>query len=117
MDLATHLLTELQARGTSIVFGMPGNHNLPLYRALAQTTLRHFTARHEQGAAFMADGYARASGRPGVCLLIGGPGLTNAATAIAQARHRAAELVLDDRLSLTSSAAVELQPKARATSQ
>jgi len=67
------------------VFGIPGVHTIELYRGLPGSGLIHITPRHEQGAAFMADGYARASGRPGVCFLITGPGLTNAATAMAQA--------------------------------
>ena len=65
---------------------MPGNHTVALYRGFSEAGIRHVTCRHEQGAAFMADGYARATGRPGVCVLISGPGLLNAATAIAQAR-------------------------------
>ena len=67
------------------VFGIPGTHTLELYRGLARSRIRHVQPRHEQGAGFMADGYARASGRPGVCFLIAGPGLLNAATPIAQA--------------------------------
>ncbi|MBB3063384.1 5-guanidino-2-oxopentanoate decarboxylase [Microbulbifer rhizosphaerae] len=67
------------------VFGIPGVHTIEPYRGLPGSGLQHITPRHEQGAAFMADGYARASGRPGVCFLITGPGLTNAATAMAQA--------------------------------
>ncbi|WP_143731198.1 5-guanidino-2-oxopentanoate decarboxylase [Microbulbifer sp. GL-2] len=67
------------------VFGIPGVHTIELYRGLPGSNLIHITPRHEQGAAFMADGYARASGKPGVCFLITGPGLTNAATAMAQA--------------------------------
>ncbi|MCZ6658134.1 MAG: 5-guanidino-2-oxopentanoate decarboxylase [Gammaproteobacteria bacterium] len=76
----------LETHGVTHVFGVPGNHTLELYRGLESSTIRHVTTRHEQGAAFMADGFARASGRPGVCFLISGPGLLNAATAIAQAR-------------------------------
>ncbi len=75
----------LQKRGLDLVFGIPGNHTLELYRGLDSSGLRHITVRHEQGAAFMADGYARVSGRPGICYLISGPGLLNAATAAAQA--------------------------------
>ncbi|MEP5766622.1 MAG: 5-guanidino-2-oxopentanoate decarboxylase [Halieaceae bacterium] len=67
------------------VFGIPGNHTVQLYRGLANSGIRHISPRHEQGAAFMADGYARASGKPGVCFLISGPGLTNASTAMLQA--------------------------------
>lgn len=73
--------------GTTTVFGIPGVHTLELYRGLGSSGLRHVAPRHEQGAAFMADGWARVSGRPGVCILIGGPGLTNAITPIAQAYH------------------------------
>src|SRR5688500_7290800 len=79
------LLELLEAYGTDLAFGIPGVHTLELYRGLARSRIRHVLARHEQGAAFMADGYARISGRPGVCLLISGPGVTNAATAIAEA--------------------------------
>jgi thiamine pyrophosphate-dependent acetolactate synthase large subunit-like protein len=74
----------LKAYGVDTVFGIPGVHTLEFYRGLERFGLRHITVRHEQGAAFMADGYARASGRPGVCLVISGPGVTNAATAIAE---------------------------------
>lgn len=76
----------LAANGVDLVFGVPGNHTVALYRGFADAGIRHVTCRHEQGAAFMADGYARSTGRPGVCVLISGPGLLNAATAIAQAR-------------------------------
>lgn len=75
----------LQAYGVDTVFGIPGVHTLELYRGLADFGIRHIGVRHEQGAGFMADGYARASGKPGVCCLITGPGLMNAATAIGQA--------------------------------
>ena len=80
------LIAGLSARGVDVVFGIPGVHTVELYRGLAGSGIRHVTARHEQGAAFMADGYARVSGKPGVALLITGPGLTNAITAMAQAR-------------------------------
>ncbi len=80
------LVQGLAARGVEVVFGIPGVHTVELYRGLAGSPIRHVTARHEQGAAFMADGYARVSGKPGVAFLITGPGLTNALTAMAQAR-------------------------------
>jgi acetolactate synthase-1/2/3 large subunit len=79
------LVELLEGYGVDTVFGIPGNHTVQLYRGLADSTIRHISPRHEQGAAFMADGYARASGRPGVCFLISGPGLTNAATPMMQA--------------------------------
>lgn len=75
----------LEQYGVEYVFGIPGNHTLELYRGLDDSSIRHITTRHEQGAAFMADGYARASGGVGVCFLISGPGLLNAATALGQA--------------------------------
>lgn len=77
----------LEANRVDTVFGIPGVHTVELYRGLAGSRIRHITPRHEQGAAFMADGYARVSGKPGVCLLITGPGLTNAITAMAQAQQ------------------------------
>lgn len=80
------LVDGLQARGVSCVFGIPGVHTVELYRGLAASGIRHVTPRHEQGAGFMADGYARVSGRPGVAFVITGPGLTNALTPMAQAR-------------------------------
>ncbi|MFN4155428.1 MAG: 5-guanidino-2-oxopentanoate decarboxylase [Paracoccaceae bacterium] len=79
------LVEGLAARGVEVVFGIPGVHTVELYRGLAGSAVRHVTARHEQGAGFMADGYARVTGRPGVAFVITGPGLTNALTAMAQA--------------------------------
>lgn len=80
------LVEGLAARGVKVVFGIPGVHTVELYRGLAGSAIRHVTARHEQGAAFMADGYARITGQPGVAFVITGPGLTNALTAMAQAK-------------------------------
>jgi acetolactate synthase-1/2/3 large subunit len=79
------LVELLEGYGVDTVFGIPGNHTVQLYRGLSGSSIRHVTSRHEQGAAFMADGFARASGKPGVCFLISGPGLTNAVTAMMQA--------------------------------
>jgi acetolactate synthase I/II/III large subunit len=83
--LARYLIEALEAAGVRHVFGIPGVHNLELYRALEGSSLRHVTGRHEQGLGFMADGYARLSGRPGVCFTISGPGVSNIATALGQA--------------------------------
>ncbi|MGS1096715.1 5-guanidino-2-oxopentanoate decarboxylase (plasmid) [Aquamicrobium terrae] len=80
------LIRLLEAHDVDTVFGIPGVHTAELYRGLAGSKIRHVTPRHELDAGFMADGYARASGKPGVCLLITGPGLTNAITAMGQAR-------------------------------
>ncbi len=79
------VISLLEAYGVDTVFGMPGVHTLELYKGLAASKIRHILVRHEQGAGFMADGYARATGRPGVCVLITGPGVTNAATAMGEA--------------------------------
>ncbi|MEM9579139.1 MAG: 5-guanidino-2-oxopentanoate decarboxylase [Pseudomonadota bacterium] len=79
------LVRLLEAYGVDCVFGIPGTHTLELYRGLETSPIRHILPRHEQGAAFMADGYARSTGKPGVCFLITGPGVTNAATGMAQA--------------------------------
>lgn len=80
-----HLVKLLEAYGVETIFGIPGVHTVELYRGLPATRIRHVTPRHEQGAGFMADGYARASGKPGVCFIITGPGMTNIATAMGQA--------------------------------
>ena len=80
-----YLLETLEAHGVRHVFGIPGVHNLELYRGLAQSGIRHIAGRHEQGVGFMADGYARVARRAGVCFTITGPGLSNIATAMAQA--------------------------------
>lgn len=79
------LVALLEGYGVEYVFGIPGVHTVELYRGIAQSSIRHVTPRHEQGAGFMADGYARVTGRPGVCFIITGPGMTNIATAMAQA--------------------------------
>ena len=80
------LVEGLAARGVEMVFGIPGAHTVELYRGLSGSKVRHVTGRHEQGCAFMADGYARVSGKPGVVLVITGPGLLNALTGMAQAK-------------------------------
>jgi len=79
------LVKMLEAYGVELIFGIPGVHTVELYRGLPQTRIRHITPRHEQGAGFMADGYARVSGKPGVCFIVTGPGMTNIATAMGQA--------------------------------
>ena len=79
------LVRLLQDLGVEVVFGIPGVHTVELYRGLPATGIRHITPRHEQGAGFMADGYARVSGKPGVCFVITGTGMTNILTAMAQA--------------------------------
>jgi len=79
------LVKLLEGYGVERVFGIPGVHTVELYRGLASSTINHVTPRHEQGAGFMADGYARTRGKPGVCFIITGPGMTNITTAMGQA--------------------------------
>ncbi len=82
------LIRLLADYGIDTVFGIPGVHTLEFCRALSDDgrpgTIRHVRARHELGAGFMAEGWARATGRPGVAVVISGPGVTNAATALGQ---------------------------------
>src|SRR5438552_7165161 len=84
--VADAVVSRLRDHGVRHVFGYPGGQITPLYDALSrEPAIRHILARDEQAAAFMADGYARASGEPGVCLAVCGPGVYNAATALATA--------------------------------
>jgi acetolactate synthase-1/2/3 large subunit len=79
------LIKQLENEGTKVIFGMPGGANLPIYDELGSSSIRHILVRHEQLAAHMADGFARVSRRPGVCLATSGPGATNLVTGIATA--------------------------------
>lgn len=79
------LVEILENYGIDTIFGIPGVHTVELYRGLENTSIRHITPRHEQGAGFMADGYARSSGKIAACFIITGPGMTNIATAMGQA--------------------------------
>ncbi len=85
MTLGEYLVRLLEDYGVDTVFGIPGVHTVEMYRGLAASSIAHVTPRHEQGAGFMADGYARASAKPGVVFVITGPGLTNIVTAMGQA--------------------------------
>ena len=75
----------LKVEGVEVIFGLPGGVLLDLYDEMPKHDIRHILVRHEQGAAHMADGYARATGRVGVCLVTSGPGATNTVTGIATA--------------------------------
>ncbi len=79
------LLKGLWDEGVRVIFGLPGGTIMPVYDVIYDSEIRHILARHEQSAAHMADGYARASGRPGVCMATSGPGATNLVTGIATA--------------------------------
>ncbi len=99
------LVSLLEAYGVDTIFGIPGVHNIEMYRALPRSGIRHVLTRHEQGAGFMADGYARASGRPGVCFTITGPGLTNIMTPLGQAWSDSSNvLVISSALDIADSA-------------
>ena len=99
------LVSLLEAYGVDTIFGIPGVHNVEMYRALPRSKIRHVLVRHEQGAGFMADGYARATGKPGVCFTITGPGLTNILTPLGQAWSDSSNvLVISSALDITDSA-------------
>jgi acetolactate synthase-1/2/3 large subunit len=88
------IIVETIAReGVEVVWGIPGGSNLPLYDAIYGSRLRHVLARHEQGAGFMAQGWARSTGRTGVCIATSGPGATNLLTALADAKLDSIPLV------------------------
>ncbi|MET9800386.1 5-guanidino-2-oxopentanoate decarboxylase [Streptomyces sp. NPDC006368] len=88
------LVSALRANGVEAVFGIPGTHNLEIYRHLGPGRLRVVTPRHEQGAGYAADGYARVTGRPGVVVTTSGPGLLNAAAAAGQAYSDSVPLLI-----------------------
>ncbi|MFN8650661.1 MAG: biosynthetic-type acetolactate synthase large subunit [Gemmatimonadales bacterium] len=84
----------LEEQGVDVLFGYPGGAIMPFYHALPESSqLRHILVRHEQAAAHAADGYARASGRPGVCVATSGPGATNLVTGLATAQMDSSPVV------------------------
>ena len=83
--LGAQISHALKERGVKVIFGIPGVHNIELYRGIEEAGLEHILTRHEQGAGFMADGYSRATGEPGVAFVITGPGLCNIMTPMGQA--------------------------------
>jgi len=93
MTGARAIVRTLEALEVQVVFGYPGGATLPIYDELAKSSIRHVLARHEQGAAHMADGYARATGRIGVCMSTSGPGATNLVTGLANAFMDSSPLV------------------------
>ena len=84
----------LKKEGVEVIFGFPGGAVLDIYHEMARHNIRHILVRHEQGATHMADGYARASGRVGVCLVTSGPGATNTVTGIATANMDSVPMVV-----------------------
>ena len=91
----------LKTNGVEVVFGIPGTHTQPIFDALLDTDIKTVQVRHEQTAAFMADGYARVTGKPGVLLTITGPGALNATAGIGTA-------YFDSSPTLTISANVQM---------
>src|SRR6202044_3078947 len=83
----------VRAEGVDLVFGYPGGAIMPVYDALTGSNIRHILTRHEQGAAFAADAWARVTGKPGVCMATSGPGATNLITGIANAAMDSVPLV------------------------
>ncbi len=88
------LMKALQEEGVDVIFGYPGGAVIDIYDELVKTDIRHILVRHEQGAVHAADGYARASGKVGVCLVTSGPGATNTVTGIASAYMDSIPLVV-----------------------
>ena len=91
---AEALVKCLEKEQVEVIFGYPGGAILPVYDALYNSSLKHVLVRHEQGAVHAADGYARATGRVGVCMATSGPGATNLVTGIANAYMDSVPLVL-----------------------
>lgn len=87
------LVQSLIREGVEVIFGYPGGAVMEIYDRLMDAPLRHILVRHEQGAAHAADGYARTTGRPGVCLATSGPGATNLVTGLATAYMDSVPLV------------------------
>ena len=94
MNVCTAVAGIVKSHGISVAFGIPGIHNMTIYRALFESGFDIFTVRHEQSASFMADGYARVAGKPALCAVIDGPGLLNASTGIVQARADSVPMVV-----------------------
>lgn len=94
ITVAEALVRCLEQENVEIVFGHPGGAILPVYDALNKTVIKHVLVRHEQGAAHMADGYARVTGKVGVCMATSGPGATNLVTGIANAYMDSVPMVL-----------------------
>src|SRR6476660_7445848 len=79
------LIKSLELEGVEVIFGLPGGAILPVYDPILDSPIRHVLVRHEQGAGHMAEGFALATGRPGVAMVTSGPGATNIVTPLADA--------------------------------
>ena len=91
---AQALIKALEQQGTEVIFGYPGGAILPVYDPIIDSSIRHILVRHEQGAGHMAEGYAQATGRPGVAMVTSGPGATNIVTPISNAYMDSIPLVV-----------------------
>ncbi|MFZ4515265.1 MAG: acetolactate synthase large subunit [Acidimicrobiia bacterium] len=91
---AQALIKSLEMQGTEVMFGLPGGAILPVYDPLIESSIRHILVRHEQGAGHMAEGYAHATGRPGVAMVTSGPAATNIVTPLADAYMDSIPLVV-----------------------
>jgi hypothetical protein len=85
IDGGRALIRSLELEGVEVIFGLPGGAILPVYDPIIDSPIRHILVRHEQGAGHMAEGYAHATGRPGVAMVTSGPGATNIVTPLADA--------------------------------
>ena len=94
MTGARAVLECLKREGVDVVFGYPGGAILPLYEEMYKDNFRHILTGHEQGAVHAADGYARVTGRPGVCIATSGPGVCNMVTGIATANMDSIPMVI-----------------------
>ena len=123
MKCGEALVRLLAAYGIDTAFGIPGVHTIEFYRGFAESGLHHVTPRHEQGAAFMAYGYALATGRPAACLLVTGPGVLNASTGIAEAYSNSVPMLVvastnrTDTLGMASGQLHELPSQHQAMAQ
>src|SRR6476660_5861376 len=91
---AQALIKSLEMEGVEVMFGLPGGAILPVYDPLIESSIRHILVRHEQGAGHMAEGYAHATGRPGVAMVTSGPAATNIVTPLADAYMDSVPLVV-----------------------
>src|SRR5271157_1912556 len=94
MTGAQALIKSLEIQGVDVMFGLPGGASLPVYDPIIDSSIRHILVRHEQGAGHMAEGYAMATGRPGVAMVTSGPGATNIVTPLANAYMDSTPLVV-----------------------
>ena len=85
MDGGRALIRALEEEGVDVMFGLPGGAILPVYDPIIDSSIRHVLVRHEQGAGHMAEGYAHATGRPGVAMVTSGPAATNIVTPLCDA--------------------------------